>query len=130
LATRRKQPEVRPAPGPHKPAPEGPRWGPLVLMEKVGEGSFGEVYRAWDVTLEREVALKLMRAAKEDPAPLQEARMLARLRHPNVVTVYGVDRHDERSGVWMDFVEGDTLAAILEERGSFGAMEALLVGLD
>ncbi|MBZ5625885.1 MAG: protein kinase, partial [Acidobacteriia bacterium] len=66
----------------------------------------------------------------EDPALLQEARMLARLRHPNVVTVYGVDRHDGRSGVWMDFVEGDTLAAIVEERGSFGAMEALLAGLD
>src|SRR5215471_733308 len=130
LATRRKTVEVRPAPGAHKPVPEGHRWGPLVLMEKVGEGSFGEVYRAWDMTLEREVALKLMRAAEEDPALLQEARMLAKLRHPNVVTVYGADRHDGRSGVWMDFIEGETLAAIVEERGAFGAMEALLVGVD
>ena len=53
-----------------------------------------------------------------------------RLRHPNVVTVYGVDRHDGRSGVWMDFIEGDTLAALVEQRGSFGAQEALLVGVD
>jgi serine/threonine-protein kinase len=82
------------------------------------------------VTLEREVALKLMRAAEEDEALLQEARMLARLRHPNVVTVYGVDRHDGRSGVWMDFVEGETLAAIVEQRGAFGAHEALLAGSD
>ena len=131
LVTRRKSPEAPRALSAHKPVPEGPRWGTLVLMEKVGEGSFGEVYRAWDVTLEREVALKLMQAAaQEHPGLLQEARMLARLRHPNVVTVYGVDRHDNRSGVWMEFVEGDTLAAILEERGSLGAMEALLVGLD
>jgi serine/threonine-protein kinase len=101
-----------------------------VLLDKVGEGAFGEVYRAWDVTLEREVALKLMRAAEEDPALLQEARMLARLRHLNIVTVYGADRHEGRSGIWMDFIEGDTLAALVEERGSFGAREALLVGVD
>ena len=68
-----------------------------MLLDKVGEGAFGEVYRAWDVTLEREVALKLMRAAQEDPALLQEARMLARLRNPNIVTVYGADRHEARS---------------------------------
>jgi len=129
LATRRKNPEA-PSPGPHKPTPDGPRWGELVLLDKVGEGQFGEVYRAWDVTLEREVALKLMRAAEEDEALLQEARMLARLRHHNVVTVYGVDRHDGRSGVWMDFVEGETLAAIVEQRGAFGAHEALLAGSD
>jgi len=130
LATRRKTPESPATPAAPKPAPEGPRWGQLVLLDKVGEGAFGEVYRAWDVVLEREVALKLMRAADEDPALLREARMLARLRHPNVVTVYGADRHDGRSGVWMDFIEGETLAAIVEDRGSFGALEALLVGLD
>ncbi len=131
LVTRPKQPQTPPGVIAHKPAPDGPRWGQLVLGDKVGEGAFGEVYRAWDVVLEREVALKLLRAAEEDPALLQEARMLARLRrHPNVVTVYGADRHDERSGIWMDFIEGETLAAIVEQRGSFGAQEALLVGVD
>jgi tetratricopeptide (TPR) repeat protein/predicted Ser/Thr protein kinase len=130
LATRRKTPESPATPAAHKPVPEGPRWGQLVLLDKVGEGAFGEVHRAWDVVLEREVALKLMRASEEDPALLQEARMLARLRHRNVVTVYGVDRHDGRSGVWMDFIEGETLAAIVEQRGAFGALEAILVGVD
>ncbi len=96
----------------------------------MGEGAFGEVYRAWDTVLEREVALKLLHAADEDLTLLQEARMLARLRHSNVVTVYGADRHDGRSGVWMDFIEGDTLDALVEQRGSFGAQEALLVGVD
>src|SRR5215831_15936255 len=130
LATRRKEPGPPPLPAGRPPAPDGPRWGPLVLLDRVGEGAFGEVYRAWDVTLEREVALKLMRAAEEDPSLLQEARMLARLRHPNIVTVYGADRQEGRSGVWMDFIEGDTLAALVEERGSFGAREALLLGVD
>jgi len=130
LATRRKTPESPAAPASHKPVPEGLRWGQLVLLDRVGEGTFGEVYRAWDAVLEREVALKLMRASEEDPALLQEARMLARLRHRNVVTVYGVDRHDGRSGVWMDFIEGETLAALVEQRGAFGALEAILVGVD
>jgi serine/threonine-protein kinase len=129
LVTRRKPPQLPPQSEDRPPAPEGPRWGPLVLLDKVGEGGFGEVYRAWDATLEREVALKLMRGA-EDPALLREARMLARLRHPNIVTVYGADRHDGRSGIWMDFIQGDTLEAIVEERGAFGAREALLVGVD
>ena len=130
LATRKKDLQAAPTPFIPKPTPEGPRWGPLVLLDKVGEGAFGEVYRAWDVTLEREVALKLMRAADEDPAALREARMLARLRHPNVVTVYGADRHDGRSGVWMDFIEGETIADIVERRGSFAPSEALLAGID
>jgi tetratricopeptide (TPR) repeat protein len=129
LVTRRKGPQLPPQSEDRPPAPEGPRWGPLVLLDKVGEGAFGEVYRAWDAALEREVALKLMRGA-EDPALLREARILARLRHPNIVTVYGADRHDGRSGIWMDFIQGDTLAAIVEERGAFGAREALLVGVD
>jgi eukaryotic-like serine/threonine-protein kinase len=130
LATRRKEPEQPRVLSSPKPAPEGPRWGQLVLLDRVGEGAFGEVYRAWDTVLEREVALKLLHAADEDLTLLQEARMLARLRHPNVVTVYGADRHDGRSGVWMDFIEGDTLDTLVEQRGSFGAQEALLVGVD
>ena len=130
LVTRRKTPDSPATPVSRKPVPEGPRWGQLVLLNKVGEGAFGEVYRAWDAVLEREVALKLMGAGDEDPDLLQEARMLARLRHPNVVTVYGVDSHEGRSGVWMDFIEGETLAALVEQRGAFGPLEALLVGVD
>ena len=129
LSTRKKTPDT-PAPAPHKPVPEGPRWGQLVLLEKVGEGSFAEVYRAWDPALEREVALKLLRAVNEDPTLVQEARMLARVRHPNVVLVYGVDRHNERSGVWMDFIEGQTLGTIVAQWGPLGPREALLVGVD
>jgi serine/threonine-protein kinase len=100
---------------------EGRTFGPLRIIAKIGEGSFGEVYRAWDTRLEREVALKLLRTdTDEDPqgtlatlgnpsAILSEARQLARVRHPHVVTVYGADYLDGRVGLWMELVEGETL---------------------
>src|SRR5271163_23686 len=72
-------------------------WGGFVLMERVGQGGFGEVYRAWDPNLQREVALKLLLPGAvggeaEYEAMLREARALAAVRHPNIVPVHGVDR--------------------------------------
>jgi len=120
-----------------EPAADGTTgsWGPLHLIQRVGQGSFGEVYRAFDTTLQREVALKLLLprgldAESETKALLKEARAMARVRHPNVVSVYGVDRHDGRVGFWTDFVHGRTLATILAADGPFGAREAALIGID
>jgi serine/threonine protein kinase len=109
-------------------------WGSLRLLEKLGEGSFGSVYRAWDTRLDREVALKLLhrpdtRGAHE-AAVVEEGRMLARVRHPNVVMVHGADRSDGRVGVWTEFIQGQTLEQLLRERGVFAAGEATLIGLD
>jgi tetratricopeptide (TPR) repeat protein len=61
---------------------------------------------------------------------LREARALASVRHPNIVPVYGIDRHDGRVGFWTDFVRGKTLSALVGEQGTFGAREAALIGLD
>jgi serine/threonine protein kinase/Tfp pilus assembly protein PilF len=110
-------------------------WGSLRLIQKVGQGAFGEVYRAFDTTLEREVALKLLLPRGQDPeseaqALLREARALARVRHPNVVPVYGVATHDRRVGFWSDFVHGKTLLALLAAEGPFGPREAALIGID
>ena len=74
-------------------------------------GSFGVVYRAWDTRLDCQVALKLANPDSTsrtlDPSPfLKEARLLARVRHHNVVTVHGADRFDNRFGLWMELVNG------------------------
>jgi serine/threonine-protein kinase len=119
-------------------APLG-RWGHLERRELVGAGAFGIVYRAWDTTLGREVALKLLKPPRQPGEPdvkeatrvdLREARLLASLRHPNIVTVYGAEHHDGGAGLWMEFIRGRTLEEILAEHGPFGSREAALIGLD
>jgi hypothetical protein len=110
---------------------EGAAWGPLLLVRKIGEGSYGEVYQAHDTWLDHPVALKLLKREAEDRVQpsdiLHEARKLARVRHGNVVTVHGADRHNGRVGFWMDFVDGETLAARVS-RGRLSAGEATSVG--
>lgn len=126
----------RESPPPPAHAPADPpsdtlaKWGPLLLRGTVGQGHFGTVYLAWDEALERQVALKLLRETSHAGEIIQEGRLLARVRHPNVVTVYGVDRHDGVVGLWMEFVDGLTLARVLATRGALDPPEAALVGID
>jgi serine/threonine protein kinase len=122
------------APG-ELPADEEHRWGHLEIREKIGAGAFGEVFRAWDANLDREVALKLLKkepSTRESLASsvLKEGRLLARVRHTNVVTVFGAETHDQRVGLWMELVRGRSLADLLGEQGKLGAREAALIGLD
>ena len=123
-------------------APAIGTWAHLTLLERLGGGTFGEVYRAWDRQLEREVALKLLKGvhpstaqggSADDPETsriTREGRLLARVRHPNVITVHGVDVHEGRVGLWMELLRGQTLEQQLNTRGAFGAREAALVGID
>lgn len=113
-------------------------WGHLRLIELVGVGSFGSVFRAWDDKLQLEVALKLMRSSDEaaaigSPTPskdlLKEPRMLARVRHHNVVRVFGADCHDGAVGLWMELVKGRTLLDIVKAHGPMSADEATLIGM-
>lgn len=107
-------------------------WGHLEVRAKIGEGVFGDVYRAWETTLEREVAVKFLRAGATPDAAhiLQEGRNLAKIRHPGVVTVYGAEQLDGRVGIWMEYVRGRTLEDILQEEGPLTASEALRIGID
>jgi len=117
------------------PAGDLRTWGHFTIIERVGSGGFGTVYRAKDRKLQSEVALKLLWHSSPDPrfkpaVALKEPRLLARVRHPNVVTVHGTDYIDGRVGIWMEFVKGRTLASLLREQGPFGAREAALIGFD
>ena len=127
------------APGPHWASQDTSAtigtWGHLSLMERLGRGTFGEVFRAWDRLLEHEIALKLMRPGRglEDPETsriAREGRHLARVRHENVITVHGVAVHNGRVGLWMELIRGATLSQLLATRGPFGAREAALIGID
>jgi non-specific serine/threonine protein kinase len=110
-------------------------WGPLQVMAKIGEGSFGEVYRAFDPVLQREVALKLHRLPGDATrsafeSHIEEARKLARVRHPNVLTVHGIEVHDGRAGMWTDFIRGETLEERITANGPFVVDEIAAVAQD
>jgi eukaryotic-like serine/threonine-protein kinase len=97
-------------------------WGDFQLLQVLGRGGFGEVYRAWDPVLEREVALKLLLPRGMDPeleftTMVAEARAMAKVHHPNIVPVYGVDRREGRVGFWSEFVRGQTLNALIAAQG-------------
>ena len=121
----------------HRPDyPEGPRWGRLILFDRIGRGTSADVFRAWDAELQREVALKLLHddgvtgEARANARLLQEARRLARIRHPHVAHVYGAERHEERIGLWMELVRGRSLDAIVREDGPLAVNEATHIGID
>jgi serine/threonine-protein kinase len=120
--------------GERQPAAPSGEWGPLVVLDRIGAGACGVVYRAWDRRLDREVALKLLgdpRAAGDpDGSIIEEGRRLARVNHPNVVTVYGADRIDGRVGLWMELIRGDTLEQLLERGEVFTVRDAVAIGLD
>jgi eukaryotic-like serine/threonine-protein kinase len=105
-------------------------WGPFLLRGTVGSGSYGTVFRAWDPSVEREVALKLLNASDASDGRVPEASLLTRVRHPNVVKVFGAGRFEGCVGLWMEFITGRTLKAILDDQGTFSAQEAVLIGLD
>ncbi len=107
------------------------QWGHFELIERVGLGSYGDVFRARDTQLGRDVAVKLFRGAPRDrlvERMLSEAQMLARVHHPNVVTVYGAEDRDGRAGIWMELVRGTTLRDLVLNHGPFSAAEAALIG--
>jgi eukaryotic-like serine/threonine-protein kinase len=120
------------SPGLDEPSHAASAWRHLVTLEQVGAGAFGSVYRAWDTRLDREVALKLLRGRDTAPLrpPLDEARLLARVRHPNVVSVYGADEDEHGAGIWMEFIEGRTLANLVAAHGPMSGREAAGIGLD
>ena len=93
----------------------GSRLGPYSVTAKIGEGGMGEVYRARDTKLDRDVALKVLpQAFTDDPDRLarfeREAKVLASLNHPNIGHIYGLEEAEGQKALVLELVEGPTLA--------------------
>ncbi|HYN08469.1 MAG TPA: protein kinase [Vicinamibacterales bacterium] len=102
---------------------EGTRLGSYVIAARIGAGGMGEVYRARDTRLGRDVAIKtLPHALTTDPERLarleREARMLGALNHPNIATLHGIEDHGEIRALIMELVAGPTLEELIARRGS------------
>ena len=107
----------------------GLRLGPYQLVERIGRGGMGEVYKAHDTRLDRAVAIKVLPRHVADDADLKhrferEARTLASLSHPHICPVFDVGRHDGVDYIVMEHLEGETLAARLA-RGALPLDQAL-----
>src|SRR3982750_1562566 len=88
------------------------------VTSKLGAGGMGEVFRATDSKLNRDVALKLLpETFSSEPDRMarfhREAQLLASLSHPNIAGVYGLEQSGGRTALVMELVEGDDLSAIL-----------------
>ena len=92
------------------------------LIESIGRGGMGEVWRAYDQTLDRQVAVKLLLPQDSDPTAASrfrlEARTASRIDHPNVVGVRDFGEHDNQLYLVMELVEGDSLARVLTQSGA------------
>jgi len=98
----------------------GTRLGPYEILAPIGAGGMGEVYKARDTRLDRTVAVKILSdqiARREDLCTRfeREARAVASLHHPNICTLYDIGNQDGTAYMVMEFMEGETLAARIEQ---------------
>jgi Tol biopolymer transport system component len=102
--------------------PAGTRLGSYEILEPLGAGGMGEVYRAHDPRLKRDVALKVLPAElASEPERLgrfqREAETLAALNHPHIVTIFSVEKAEEHRFLTMELVEGKTLTKVIPRGG-------------
>src|SRR6188768_1096898 len=107
------------------PLAPGTQLGVYEVLALIGQGGMGEVYRAREAHLGRDVALKtLPEVFVSDPERVarfeREARILATLNHPNIATIFGFETHAGVLALVMELVEGDTLHEHMERAGDAG----------
>jgi len=111
--------------------------GRYQLRERIAHGGMGVLYLAFDPVTEREVALKILRVDSDDLRErfLSEARLAARLQHPNIVTIYDVGAYEDQPFIAMEFIAGETLGQLVHRRAPLALsrrialMEQVCVGL-
>ena len=111
------------------PLQPGTTLGPYEVTAQIGQGGMGEVYRARDTKLDRDVALKVLpQAFTDDPDRLarfeREAKVLASLNHPNIGHIYGLEEAEGQKALVLELVEGPTLADRIKQ-GPIPVDEAL-----
>ena len=107
----------------------GTRLGPNEVVSAIGAGGMGEVYRATDTRLKRQVAVKILPlslAADHDRLMRfqREAEVLASLNHPHIAGIYGVEETDGSQALIMELVEGEDLSTVIT-RGAMSLTDAL-----
>ena len=106
----------------------GQNIGKYRVLDRVGRGGMGTVYRALDETLHREVAIKVLNADLNDEAVAKrfraEAVTVARLNHPGIATVYELFQHDGQWLMVMEFLRGETLEALVSRKGALSVTHA------
>jgi len=107
--------------------------GPYQVLEKIGAGGMGEVYKASDTRLNRVVAIKVLPPHFSDNAEMKqrferEAQTIAALNHPNICTLYDVGRQDGSDFLVMEYLEGETIAERLK-RGPIPLEESLKIAI-
>jgi len=104
------------------------------IINKIGEGGMGQVYKAEDTRLGRHVALKLLTpdATRDQTARrrlMAEAQSASALNHPNIVTIYAIEEADDIDFIVMEFVEGETLTSHLAANGAMPLTSLLDIGI-
>src|SRR5215467_10704114 len=111
----------------------GQHLGKYRVVERVGRGGMGTVYRAVDETLHREVAIKILNAELGDPAVARrfraEAVTVARLNHPGIAVIYELVEHEGQWVMVMEFLHGETLEALVARKGPVGVKQATDVSM-
>src|SRR5262245_15220305 len=111
------------------PLPAGSQLGPYEILAPLGAGGMGEVYRARDAQLGREVAIKTISpklASNEERKRrfLQEARAASALNHPSIVTIHDINRSGEVDYIVMEYVRGHRLDRVIGKQG-IGVQKAI-----
>lgn len=104
--------------------------GKYQILDRLGSGGFGTVYLAEDRLLNRKVALKVPHHQQDEQGLLQEPRIMAGLKHPNIVELITVERKDDTFFMVMEFIDGESLDKLIRRERSLAPARALEIAID